>query len=185
MNKTRLQFLKKLKKFWLETSVPNISETNGKFLNFLVKKVWSKAWLEIGSANWYSTIWLWDAFEENGWKLLSYEIWKASFERAVKNIKSAWLDSVVKLRMEDFLKSNLWDDLFDFVFIDARKSQYLDYINRITPFLKAGAIIIFDDVIKLEYKMKNLFKFLDKQKKFNFFTIPIDKDDGVMVLTMN
>lgn len=185
MDKQRLKFLKNLKKFWLETSIPNISETNWKFLNFLVKKVWAKSWLEIWAANWYSTIWLGDAFEENWWKLLSYEIWKISFTRAVENIKNIWLDSLIEIRGENFLKCDLWKISFDFVFIDARKSEYLDYINKIIPFLRPGAILIFDDVIKLEYKMKNLFKFLDEQKKFNFFTIPIDKDDWVMILTLN
>jgi predicted O-methyltransferase YrrM len=42
---------------------------------------------------------------------------------------------------------------FDFVFIDARKSQYGDYIQKIQPYLCPETALLLDDVIKYQNKL--------------------------------
>ena len=182
MDNKREQYLRELKKFWIENDIPNISEVNWKLLNFLIKKTNSKSWLEIWTANWYSTIWLWEAFEANKWKLLSYEIWEPSFLKAGENIKKTNLEWVVTLKMWNFLNINSSEGKFDFVFIDARKSEYLDYFTKIIPMLTKDAVVIFDDVIKFKDKMKDFYDYIEIQNQFEYFILPIDGDDWVLIL---
>lgn len=181
MLKQRFELLTNLKNIWDKLKIPNISKENWKFLNFLIRQWWYKSGLEIWTANWYSTIWLGDAFKNNNWKLVSYEISLKDFEMANLNIKKAKLSNIISLRNENFLLS-INKDIYDFVFIDWRKSEYLDYFIKIKPYLTKRFLIIFDDVIKFKHKMENLYSYLEKQKKLKYFVLKIDQDDWVMIL---
>ena len=75
----------------------------------------------------------------------------------------------------------LCDGYFDFCFIDARKSKYLDYLLDVLPKLADDAIICFDDVVKFRSKMENLYTFLDT-KKIPYHIEMTDPDDGLMIL---
>ncbi|MBH2025073.1 MAG: methyltransferase, partial [Flavobacteriales bacterium] len=39
------------------------------------------------------------------------------------------------------------DEVFDLVFIDADKENYVEYFNLIKPKVKSGSVIIFDNVL--------------------------------------
>jgi predicted O-methyltransferase YrrM len=55
----RIEFLKKLRLFWIENTVPNISDVNVKFLVDLIKISKTKKMLEIWTANGFSWINFW------------------------------------------------------------------------------------------------------------------------------
>ena len=57
----RSEFIKKLRIFWIENTVPNISDVNAQFIVDLLKISHSKKLLEIGTANWFSAINFWGA----------------------------------------------------------------------------------------------------------------------------
>ena len=63
-------------------------------------------------------------------------------------IKNAGMDSKIELKMGDarqILKD--FNNPIDLVFMDADKSEYLDYYKLIVPLLKKGGIIIADNVL--------------------------------------
>ncbi|MFZ5341156.1 MAG: hypothetical protein ACOZBL_00910 [Patescibacteria group bacterium] len=64
----------------------------------------------------------------------------------------------------------------DFVFIDAMKKEYLTYYKLLMPFLNKNCILIFDDVIKFQYRLNNLYRFLEKNQII-FQKLQLDADD--------
>ncbi len=69
----------------------------------------------------------------------------------------------------------------DFVFIDAQKSQYGNYLEKIQGNLSSENIILLDDVVKYQTKLTTLYEFLEK-KQINYQIFPSEEGDGVMML---
>ena len=53
-----------------------------------------------------------------------------------------------EIQLEDFFSQK-----FDFVFIDAQKSQYGDYMKKIQTHLSKKNTLLLDDVIKYQHKL--------------------------------
>lgn len=179
-----LPFLKSLKQYGLENKIPNISETVGKFLNFLVRTSSSQTGLEIGCANGYSTIWLAAAFQKNKGKLISLEFSAPSLQEAQANLKKVKLDQFVDFHFGDALKIiPKLDQKFDFVFIDAQKAHYHLFWDLIKTKLHSKSIVVVDDVIKFPQKTATFIKQINEEKNFDYQILPLDEDDGIMVIT--
>ncbi|PZM86592.1 MAG: hypothetical protein DLD55_05220, partial [candidate division SR1 bacterium] len=69
----------------------------------------------------------------------------------------------------------------DFVFIDAQKSQYGTYLEKIQGHLSSENIILLDDVVKYQTKLQGLYEFLEKNQ-INYEILPSEPGDGVMKL---
>lgn len=183
MDKKTKSFLKELKEFWIKENIPNVSELNWAFLNMIVRQTQAKSILEIWCANWYSTIWLANSAKKNWWKIISYDVSLPSFNQAKENLKKIWLEEVVEFRFWNILEKDLQPkEIFDFIFIDARKAKYLDFFQIIEPLMSKNCTVIFDDVIKFKEKMWNLYIYLKNQDNYNWLVLPIDEDDWVIIL---
>ncbi len=79
------------------------------------------------------------------------------------------------------LLPTLPDDHFDFVFIDAMKREYLDYLLLSLPKMTSDALIVIDDVEKFRPKMENLYTFLE-EKKIPYRLEKTDPDDSIMII---
>lgn len=175
-------FLKNLKKHWLQNKIPNISEVNARFLRDLIKISKTKNMLEIWTANWYSAINFALELKEIGGKLTTIEFSKLSFDIALENFKSAWIEDIINAinwNALDVIPS--LDETFDFVFIDWMKRRTIDFLQLIWNKVKPGWIIIVDDVIKFKQKMIWFWEYLEDNKiKYNI--IPIDIEDGIVMI---
>lgn len=76
---------------------------------------------------------------------------------------------------------SLQDDYFDFVYIDAMKREYLDYLVLALPKMTQNALIVIDDVEKFRDKMENLFTWLDS-RGITYRIEKTDIDDSIMIL---
>ena len=178
----RIKLIKKLRIYWIKNDIPNITDTNAKFIGDLIK-IWKvKNMLEIWTANWFSAIYFWIELEKINWKLTSIEFSERSYLQALENIKEAKLQNTIKL-----INWNAIDEIpklkevYDFVFIDGMKKRTKDFLDLIWKKVKLNWIIIIDDVIKFKEKMIWLDEYLEKNNiKYN--TIPIDIDDGIMMI---
>ena len=180
MNKEK--FLKELKIYWIKNDIPNISETNARFLRDLIKIKKVKNALEIWTANWFSAIQFWIELEKLWWELISIEFSKNSYNQALKNIKEVKLEKTIKLinwnALEEIPKIN---KKFDFVFIDWMKRRTKDFLELVREKTKKWWIIIIDDVIKFKDKMIWLEEYLEKNN-IVYNTIPIDIDDWIIMI---
>jgi len=178
----RNDLLKELREYWTKNTIPNISDVNAKFLTDLINIKKAKNVLEIGTANWFSTIHLGIATEKNNWKVISIELSIPSFAEAEVNIKNAKLENTVKL-----IFWNAIDEIpklkekFDFVFIDWMMKATKNFLWLVWNKVEVWWVIIIDDVIKFKNKMPWFKEFLEENNiKHNI--LPIDIDDWIMMI---
>ena len=67
------------------------------------------------------------------------------------------------------------------VFIDGRKSETLQYLKILAPYLQKTTHIIIDDVIKFKSKMEDCYNFLDSNK-ISYTIKQLDDDDGILLI---
>lgn len=174
-------YLKRLKQNGVERKIPNISEENAEFIKDLIREKAPKHLLEIGTANGYSALQFSQAVADSSTITTIEYAWNAHVEAVEhfkncksKNIYALWWDAKAII-------PTLADAYFDFLYIDAMKREYLDYLLLSLRKLTEDAIIVIDDVEKFRDKMENLYSYLEIN------TIPYklektDIDDSIMIL---
>ncbi|QFR39709.1 hypothetical protein A9Q91_05870 [Candidatus Gracilibacteria bacterium 28_42_T64] len=178
----RKQLIQKLRIYGKENDVPNITDVNAHFLRDLIKIKRVQNMLEIGTANGFSGIQFGIELEKINGKLTSVDFSEKSYLQAVENIKEAALDNIISL-----IWGNALDEIpkltetYDFVFIDGMKRRSVDFLSLVWDKVEVGGIIVIDDVIKFKEKMVGLWEYLEKNN-IEFNVIPIDIDDGVMMI---
>lgn len=194
MNNDRQKLLQQLKTADLKGDVPSVSAANAQFLADLVRNRKCTNGLEIGTAHAYSTIWLADAFEQNGGHLATIEHSPPSFNQAKLNLYRAKLENTVTQylgRAQNFLAPspdslesglNVPKNRFDFIFIDGIKKSTLEFFELAAPLLLKDGIIVVDDVIKFKPKMQTFYDFIDTQSTWQYQIHQLDTDDGIMVI---
>jgi predicted O-methyltransferase YrrM len=179
----RKKIIADLRKYWIENTIPNISDINVKLLVDLIKIQWTKNMLEIWTANWFSAINFANQLEKQDWKLITIDFSLKSYEEAKINFKEA--------KLEDTITSIFWnaldeipkfeDNYFDFIFIDGMMRRSKDFLELSLPKLKKWWIIVIDDVIKFKHKMVGLWEYLEEHN-IRYNTMPIDIDDWIMMI---
>jgi len=129
-----------------------VSPTHGKLLMLLAQMHGAKKILEIGTLAGYSTIWLARALPAEG-KLVTLEfdpkhaavargnIAKAGFAERVEVRVGSALDTLPLLKAEG-------TGPFDFVFIDANKTGYSDYLGWALQLTQRGSVIVADNAVQ-------------------------------------
>jgi predicted O-methyltransferase YrrM len=130
----------------------NVAPNQGKFLAMLAQIQKARSILEIGTLGGYSTIWLARALPAGG-RLITLEADAAHADVARANIAHAGLAEVVELRLGPALETLpqiAAEGLgpFDFIFIDADKPTYPEYLGWALKLSKRGGLIIADNVIR-------------------------------------
>ncbi len=130
----------------------SVSPTQGKFLSLLARMCRARRILEIGTLGGYSAIWLARALPQDGQLVsLEYEPRHAAVARA--NIADAGFAGQVTVhegRALDLLSrlEAQHGEPFDFVFIDADKDSYTQYLEWSIRLARSGATIVADNVIR-------------------------------------
>lgn len=127
-----------------------ISATQGKFLMLLAQAIGARRILEIGTLGAYSTIWLARALPEGG-RLVTLECEPRHAEVARRNLAGAGLGNLVELRLgeaRDTLPQLESQPPFDFIFIDADKPSYPDYLTASLRLARPGTLIVADNVVR-------------------------------------
>lgn len=130
----------------------NVSPPQGKFLYVLAMIQGAKRILEIGTLGGYSTIWLAQALGPEG-KLVTLEFEPKHAEVARANIARAGLapkvETMVGPASESLAKLvAAGTAAFDFIFIDADKESYPEYLKWAMKLSRAGTIVVADNVIR-------------------------------------
>jgi predicted O-methyltransferase YrrM len=121
----------------------NVGPQDGRLLRLLTESTGAKHVVEIGTSNGYSGIWFCLALRNTGGKLTTHEIDAGRASLARKNFKRAGVDDLVTLvegDAHDTVKK--LEGPIDVLFLDADKEGYIDYLDKLLPKLRGGALII-------------------------------------------
>ena len=130
----------------------DVTALQGKFLEILVRTTGARRVLEIGTLGGYSTLWLASALPENG-VVVTLELEPRHAGVAMHNLKSAGLANKVDLRVgpaAKTLKALAQEHTapFDFIFIDADKASYPEYLEWSMKLSRTGTLIVTDNVVR-------------------------------------
>lgn len=119
----------------------------GKLLSFISIILQPKYVLEIGTFTGYSALCLAEGLQKDG-ELHTIELREEDADIALKNFKAAEKHNVITLhrgKAMEILPTLPY--LWDLVFIDADKTGYIEYYEKIVPCLSEKGIIIVDNVL--------------------------------------
>jgi predicted O-methyltransferase YrrM len=144
---TALQVLRSLERMAQKEFVPSIGPIKGKIITEIIKKYNPKIVLEIGTLYGYSAILMANILPIDG-KVVTIELNKMNANIARKNIANAGLSDKIDITIGDALEViPKLDFIFDLLFLDAAKDEYLKYLKLAeNKNLKKGSIIVADNV---------------------------------------
>ena len=130
----------------------DVTPLQGKFLDILVRATGSKRILEIGTLGGYSTLWIARALPDDG-EVVTLELESHHAHIAKQNLEAAGFACRVDLRIgpaAESLAALVQKQVapFDFIFIDADKASYPDYLQWSLKLSRPGALIVADNVVR-------------------------------------
>ncbi len=170
----------------LKTFYPNMlsGKVQGKFLEMVVHMLQPKRILEIGTFTGYSALAMAKALPDDGllYTLDNNEEIESFARRFFK--KSACGDKIRFLLGDALVLIPQLDEIFDLVFIDAEKAQYLNYYEAALKKLRKGGFILADNVLwggKAVYVDKKPDKETLGIREFNDFVKQDNRVEQVML----
>jgi caffeoyl-CoA O-methyltransferase len=148
------QFLSSRRQTWHDLNIP---ETDGQQLHDIITKHKYRNALEIGTSTGHSGIWIAWALAKTGGKLVTIEIDSGRHEQAKNNFREAGLSEIIEARLGDAHK--LVPELkgpFDFIFCDADKDWYKQYLAAALPKLAVGGCFAAHNVSERSFGGNNL-----------------------------
>ena len=145
--------------------LPIIGREKGSVLEDVIKKVQPTNVLEIGTLVGYSAILM--AKNMRKGKITTIEALKKNREAAKLNIERAGLSKKVEI-----MHGNALDIIpalegpFDFVFIDAEKTEYLRYLKAAETKMTKNAVVVADNVKRFEKEMKDFLKYVRESDNY-------------------
>jgi predicted O-methyltransferase YrrM len=129
-----------------------VAPNQGKFLMLLAQAQGARRILEIGTLGGYSTIWLARALPSDG-RLVTLEAVPTHATVARNNIERAGFAKVAEVRLGralETLPQLAAEGLgpFDFIFLDADKRTYPEYLEWCIKLSRRGTMIVADNVVR-------------------------------------
>jgi predicted O-methyltransferase YrrM len=130
----------------------NVSPAQGRLLQILARAIGARQVLEIGTLGGYSTIWLARALPPDG-RVVTLEAEPSHAEVARGNFARAGLSDTIDLRVGAALDTlpalvEARRGPFDFVFIDAHKPEYAEYLTWSLALSRPGTLIVADNIVR-------------------------------------
>lgn len=119
----------------------------GRLLSIISKILKPEKALEIGTFTGYAALCIAEGIQENG-KLITLDVNQDLAYLPQKYFAESGFSDKIDFRIKDakeFLKET--DEVFDLVFVDADKENYVEYFQLIKPRTKSGSVIMFDNVL--------------------------------------
>jgi caffeoyl-CoA O-methyltransferase len=138
------QFLDAHKGTWQDLNVPGV---DGQTMYDIIVGHRYRSALEIGTSTGHSGIWIAWALSNTGGKLITVEIDRGRHDEAVAHFKEAGLSSFIDARLGDAHRIvPALAGPFDFVFSDADKDWYVQYLQAVLPKLAPGGCFVAHNV---------------------------------------
>ncbi len=187
------ELILEMEEYAKEHEVPISQPESIRFVEVLLKIAGAKKILELGTAIGYSAIRMTRA---SGADVVTVEISEEMAKIAQENFQKAGCADKVTLLIGDareVVSEMDGEELFDAIFVDAAKGQYMEFFPHCERLLKKGGILISDNVlykgmtandelvvrrkITIVRRLRNYLEMLKENKNFSTALLPIG--DGV------
>jgi predicted O-methyltransferase YrrM len=162
--------LRELEQIAKRQHLPSIGPIKGKIISDIIKKYRPTSILEIGTLHGYSAILMGNLLPEDDGKLITIEIDKNLANIARKNIDKAGLSDKIEVICRNAIDviPTLAGYKFDMVFLDAIKSEYLQYLKLIEEknLMKRESVVVADNVILYENEMEDYLEYVRNSGKY-------------------
>jgi predicted O-methyltransferase YrrM len=130
-----------------DQDIPIVGPVVGELLFVLARISKAKRILELGTATGYSAIYLARACTIFDGKVVTLENDTQMAARAMKNIQQAGLENYIEIRIGDALAEiEKSDQIFDLIFIDIEKEDYIRTLPHCERLLKPGGLLVADNI---------------------------------------
>lgn len=148
LEKTNIPLLEEMEAFAKETNVPIIRKEMESFLATMVLMNKPCRILELGCAIGYSAILMSEYMPENC-KITTIENYDKRIPIAKENISKARRGKDIELLFGDALEIvPTLTEKYDFVFMDAAKAQYINFLPPVLEVMNKGGVLIADNVLQ-------------------------------------
>lgn len=145
--------LMKLEKYALENQVPIIRKETQALLKFLLTTRQPKQILEVGTAIGFSALFM-SEYSPRDCKITTIEKVPMRLIEARKNLANKDFPHRDKIQLKEGdafdILSNLVEakESYDFIFLDAAKAQYMNFLPNLMKLLEEGGLLITDNVLQ-------------------------------------
>ena len=148
MDTPNTEFLNKLEKYSKETNVPIIRPSMQSFLKLLLAITQPKKILEVGTAIGFSAL-LMSEYGPEDCHITTIEKYEKRIPLAKENFAKAGKEDKITLLEGDAVEilSQL-EGTYDFIFMDAAKGQYINFLPDIMRLLADGGMLVSDNVLQ-------------------------------------
>ncbi len=131
-----------------EADIPAVSNDTGAMLRFFARLIHARHVCEVGSGGGYSGLWLLGGMESRG-SLTTIEIDAEHQALAQRAYAEGGFGDRVRSMMGAALSvlPKLADGNYDIVFLDAVKSEYVEYLEHAKRLLRPGGLLLADNVL--------------------------------------
>ena len=141
-------YLNELERYAKKTNVPIIRTEMQSLLKFLLAMKEPKEILEVGTAIGFSAL-LMSEYGPKDCHITTIEKYEKRIPLAKENFKKAGKEENITLLEGDATEIlQTLEDTYDFIFMDAAKGQYINFLPDIMRLLKVGGLLISDNVLQ-------------------------------------
>ena len=141
-------YLNELERYAKKTNVPIIRTEMQSLLKFLLAMKEPKEILEVGTAIGFSAL-LMSEYGPKDCHITTIEKYEKRIPLAKENFKKAGKEDAITLLEGDATEIlQTLEGTYDFIFMDAAKGQYINFLPDILRLLKVGGLLISDNVLQ-------------------------------------
>lgn len=156
--------------------LPIVGSERGKVLVDTIRRTKPKRVLEVGTLIGYSAILMGRELGKDAC-IITIEIHKDEAKQAKENIRKAKILPKVEVMIGDALKIiPELKDTFDFVFIDAEKTEYMDYLRLVEDKVHKGSVIVADNAGIFASRMIDFLRYVSTSEKCRSRYVPVGAD---------
>ncbi len=188
--------LEKFRESCVENHRPIIQKEVGQFIKVMLNIIKPKKILEVGTNVGFSSIFMCQTLNKNV-DILSIEINEDVCNEAIDNIKKFECEKNIRIINDDAITAlDYISEKFDIAFIDAAKSHYDEFLDKILKILNPNGIIICDNVLykgliandelvtkrkrTIVRNMREFLEYVSTNERFETSIIPIG--DGIALI---
>ena len=168
------------KAIMLREALLPVSRDAGRFMYALTRSSRAKRIVEFGTSFGVSTIYFAAALRDNGGgTVIGSELESSKVAKAIQHLAEAGLSEYAEIRPGDAMQT-LRDTggTIDVLFLDGWKEMYLDMLHLVSPNLKAGSVVLADDVALFPDQLAPYLEYI-RDPAHGFVSVLILIGDGI------